>query len=337
MPLKASTEKTMKKIMIKIPLLISLLLLSVTSANAKGSGNIFVSSEKDNAVIVLDGTSYKKIAEIETSDRPRDLRFNDDRSLIYAACGEGDAIDVIDIAKGKVVKSLEVGEDPEMFDLSPDGKLLYASLEDDGLLAVYDLEKDKTIATIEVGEEPEGVLAHPDGRRVYVTSEEANLVHVVDVQSREIIANIIAGNRPRRFALDTGRKELWVTNEISGTVSIINSETNKVKGELKFEPKGFRADDVTPVGILMNAARDTAYVTLGTANHVAVVDMNRQVVKDFVLVGRRAWGLGLDRSEKRLFVTNGKSDDMSIIDTRSLKVVKSVPVARVPHSVLIDD
>lgn len=327
----------MKKIMKIIPLILLSTMLPSITVHAKDTGHIFISSEKDNAIIVLDGQSYKKLREIETSDRPRDLRFNDDRTLIYAACGEGDAIDVIDIAMSKVIKSLDVGEDPEMFDLSPDGKLMFASLEDDGLLAVYDLEKGETIAKIEVGEEPEGVLAHPDGRRVYVTSEEANLVHVVDVKSREIIANIVAGNRPRRFALDTGRNELWVTNEISGTVSIIDTESNKVKKDLKFEPKGFRADDVTPVGILMNANRDTAYVTLGTANHVAVVNMKSQKVTDFILVGRRAWGLGLDRAEKRLFVTNGKSDDMSIIDTSSLKVIRSVPVARVPHSVLIDD
>ena len=313
------------------------LFAAATSANAAGSGNIYVSSEKDNAVIVLDGQSYAKLAEIATSDRPRDLRFNADRSLIYAACGEGDAIDVIDIARGEVVKSLDVGDDPEMFDLSPDGRLMFSSLEDDGLLGVYDLEKDQTIAEIEVGEEPEGVLAHPDGKRVYVTSEEANLVHVVDVQSGEVTHNIVAGNRPRRFALDTGRKELWVTNEISGTVSIIDTAANAVKAELTFEPKGFRAEDVTPVGILMNAERSTAYVTLGGANHVAVVDIASREVRAFVLVGKRAWGLGLDGDEKRLFVTNGKSDDMSIIATASLKVIKSVPVARVPHSVLIDD
>jgi PQQ-dependent catabolism-associated beta-propeller protein len=325
-------EEKMRKTLLSLTLL-----ASFGAAHATGTGNIYVSSEDDNAVIVLDGTSYAKLASIKTSDRPRHLAFSPDRKFIYAACGEGDAIDVIDVAKGEVVKQLDVGEDPEAFDISPDGKRLYVSMEDDGELAIFDLERNETIGAVEVGEEPEGVLAHPNGKTVYVTSEEANLVHVVNVESGELEANILVGNRPRRFALDTSRNELWVTNEISGTVSIIDTEANAVKVELKFEPKGFRSEDVTPVGITMTADFKTAYVTLGHANHVAVVDIAKRAAEDYILVGKRAWGLALDRAEKRLFVANGKSDDLSIIDTASHKVLKSVPVARVPYGVLIDD
>ena len=41
--------------------------------------------------------------------------------------------------------------------------------------------------------------------------------------------------------------------------------------------------------------------------------------------------------EKRLYVANGLSDDISIIDTESRKVLKSVPVGMVPYGILIDD
>jgi YVTN family beta-propeller protein len=54
-------------------------------------------------------------------------------------------------------------------------------------------------------------------------------------------------------------------------------------------------------------------------------------------VGRRAWGLSLTHDEKKLYVANGLSDDISIIDTTTLKVIKSIPVGRVPYGVLIDD
>jgi YVTN family beta-propeller protein len=81
----------------------------------------------------------------------------------------------------------------------------------------------------------------------------------------------------------------------------------------------------------------TAYVTLGRANHFAVVDVASRTVKDYVLVGQRAWGATLNRDESLLFVVNGLSDDVSIVDTRTNKVIKSVPVGRVPHTAVIDD
>ncbi|MGD9872107.1 MAG: hypothetical protein AB7S63_13810, partial [Thauera sp.] len=103
------------------------------------------------------------------------------------------------------------------------------------------------------------------------------------------------------------------------------------------EPKGFRSDDVTPVGITMTRDGKTAYVTLGRANHFAVVDVASRKVKDYVLVGNRAWGVTLSRDESMLVVVNGLSDDVSIVDTRTNKVLRSVPVGRVPHTAVIDD
>lgn len=303
---------------------------------AHASEKIYVSSEKDNALVVFDAESLEKIDTIATGERPRAIAFNLDQSLIYVATGDSDVIEVVDVASKKVVDELEVGEDPEMFDLSADGTTLYASLEEDGLLSIFNLA-DKTAETVEVGEEPEGVLAHPNGKIVYVTSEDANLVHVVDVENKSLVANITVGNRPRRFALSTELNELWVSNEMSGSVSVIDTTTNTLKTSLEFLPKGFRKPDVTPVGLLFDESSNRAYVALGRANHVAVVNLSSKEIENYVLVGNRAWGMALDSKRARLLVANGLSDDMSVIDTESLKVVKTVPVARVPHSILISD
>jgi len=45
----------------------------------------------------------------------------------------------------------------------------------------------------------------------------------------------------------------------------------------------------------------------------------------------------LPADEKTLYVANGLSDDVSIIDVPSRKVLISVPVGMVPYGILIDD
>ncbi len=368
------------------PLLAAALLGATVAVQAKGTGNLFVSSEKDAGIYVLDGNSYQVIKKIGTAARPRHLQFNPERTRIYAACGDGDAIDVIDVDRLELVDRIAGIEDPELFDLSADGKTMYISLEDDAKLGILDLEtyfaeRDEkpalTVAepiegdlreeddddeeeeeeederegdeeegeeddvpglrTVEVGEEPEGVLANPNGRIVYVTSEVANIVHVVDTQSSEITANVVVGNRPRRFALTPDGKELWVTNELSGTVAIMETASNKVFDSIEFLPKGFRPEQVTPVGITMTGDGKTVVVSLGRANHVAFVDVASRKIEDFVLVGNRAWNTTLTRDQKLLYVANGLSDDITVIDMASRKAQRSIPVGRVPHTVLIDD
>ena len=81
----------------------------------------------------------------------------------------------------------------------------------------------------------------------------------------------------------------------------------------------------------------TAIVALGRANHVAFVDTATREAEDYVLVGSRAWGVALSPVEKTLYVANGLSDDLSIVDMESRKAIRAVPVGRVPHSVLVDE
>ncbi|MBV1733125.1 MAG: hypothetical protein KUA38_12855, partial [Hydrogenophaga sp.] len=53
------------------------------------------------------------------------------------------------------------------------------------------------------------------------------------------------------------------------------------------------------------------------------------------LVGKRAWGMGFQPDGKTLYVANGLSDDMTLVDAASGKAIKTVPAGRVPHSVLV--
>ena len=63
-----------------------------------------------------------------------------------------------------------------------------------------------------------------------------------------------------------------------------------------------------------------AYVGLGRANHVAVISVPDRKVTGYTLVGKRAWNVVLTRDEKTLYVCNGLSDDLSVVDTATLKV-----------------
>jgi len=342
------------------------------TAQARGTGYLFVSSEKDHVVTVLDGASYQVVKQIRTAARPRHMAFNPERTHLYVACGDGDAIDIIDVATLSLDDRILGIDDPEAFAFSPDGKTLYVSLEDDAKLGILDLpaffaarpgkpdlrvaeagesardedeprEKDADgegvagLTTIEVGAEPEGILVSPDGATVFVTSEVASMVHVVDTASRTLKANVVVGNRPRRFALTPDGKDLWVTSELSGSVSVLDMGSFRVKRSIEFKPRGFRPEDVTPVGITMTRDGRTAWVALGRANHVAAVDVASGEVEDYVLVGNRAWNVTFNRDESLLFVANGLSDDVSILDTAKRRVIRSVPVGRVPYAVLVDD
>ncbi|WP_228535635.1 PQQ-dependent catabolism-associated beta-propeller protein [Noviherbaspirillum malthae] len=317
--------------------LAGLLLLAPHVPEWSATGAVFVSSEKDNTITVLDGKTQQQIGLIKTCKRPRHMQFTPDRKRLIAACGDDGAAVVVDVAARKVVDKIALEEGAEIFDLSHDGKTLYFSNEDEAAVVAVDLATKKTTGQIKVGQEPEGVLIAPDGKNLYVTSEVASLVHVIDLGSGKVVKNVAVGKRPRRFALTPDGKELWVTNELGSSVSVIRTSDYTVSHTINFEPKGIRSDQVTPVGMVMSGDGKTAFVTLGRANHVAFVDVESKSVRNMVLVGKRAWGVALTRDNKLLYVANGLSDDVSVVDVAAGRAIKSVKVGRVPHSVAIDD
>ncbi len=295
----------------------------------------YVSSEKDNALAILDLKTQAVTGTVPTCKRPRHMMRTPDGKQLLVACGDSSKADVIDLATRKSVRQIDLGEDPEIFDLSPDGQTLYVSNEEDGELGVIDMASGKRTGAVTVGKEPEGVKVSPDGKHIYVTSEVSNVVHVVDAATLKVIKNIKAGKRPRRFATTPDGAQLWVSNELDASVTVIDTAKLEVMGTIAFAVKGARRTDITPVDIKITRDGKRAFVGLGRANHVAFVDVATRKVTDLVLAGKRAWGLGLDTTEKSLYVVNGLSDDLTIVDVTSAKALKTVKVGRVPHSVVV--
>lgn len=317
------------------PLTAALVLLALP-ALAKNTALIFVSLERGNEVVVLnpDLTEHKRI---ETSRRPRDMHFNAAHDKLYVACGDDDSIDVIDVATLEVIDSIPTGPSPEVFTFSPDEKQIYVSNEEDSTMEIIDVASKTVTARVPTGAEPEGVINSIDGKTVFVTSEVADMVHVVDIATARVTKNIVVGTRPRRFVVTPDGAELWVTDELSSEVHVINLATLEIAQVMSFLPPGFRAEDVTPVGMAITKDGSMVIISLGRANHVAFVDIKSREVLAYTLVGSRAWDVDLSRDEATAYVANGLSDDITVIDMATMRAVQSVPVGRTPHSIRVDD
>jgi PQQ-dependent catabolism-associated beta-propeller protein len=175
----------------------------------------------------------------------------------------------------------------------------------------------------------------PDGKILVNTSETTNMAHFIDTATRQIVANVLVDSRPRFAAFKSDGSELWVSAEVGGSVSIIDPVKHAVTGKITFAIAGLRSEAIQPVGISMTKDGKTAFVALGPANRVAVVDGKTHEVKKYLLVGQRVWHMAFTPDEKYLLTTNGISNDVSVIDVASLKAIKSIQVGELPWGVTI--
>ena len=91
------------------------------------------------------------------------------------------------------------------------------------------------------------------------------------------------------------------------------------------------------MGVRVTKDRSKAFVALGPANRVAVVNAQTFEVEKYLLVGQRVWQLAFSPDQKWLYSTNGVSNDISVIDVDNLEVVKSVTTGAYPWGVVVRD
>ena len=71
------------------------------------------------------------------------------------------------------------------------------------------------------------------------------------------------------------------------------------------------------------------------ANRVAVVNARTYKVEKYILVGQRPWQIAFSPHRRKLYVVNGLTNDITIIDVASQEALKSVPVGRLPWGIAV--
>jgi PQQ-dependent catabolism-associated beta-propeller protein len=295
----------------------------------------FVTLEKDNALAVVDPIEGKLLKTVNVGQRPRGIAISKDYRHLYIATSDDNTIRIINSETFLEEGQLPSGKDPETFALDPESQFAYVSNEDDSLVTAIDIEQRKAIKEIPVGVEPEGITVSPDGKWVASASEATNMVHWIDRKSLEVVDNTLVDPRPRALSFTADSQQLWVTSEMAGTVTVIDVATRKIIKQIKFAVTGVTDDKIQPVGVVIDGKRQWAYVALGPANRVAVINAQTLEAEKYLLVGQRVWNLAFSPDQKRLYTTNGISNDMSIIDLEAHKVTKSVGVGLYPWGVAV--
>ena len=332
-PGQARPRGFLEKVRRATALLLALLCV-VLSASPAEAYRLLVSNEKDNTVTVVAGDTLEIVKIIPVGSRPRGLALSADGKQAYLCASDANRIEVLDLAALSVAGTLPSGKDPENFALSPDGKTLYIANEDDNLVTVVDVPTAKVTAEIPTGVEPEGMAVSPDGKIVVNTSETTSMAHFIDAEAKKAVANVLVGSRPRFAAFTGDGKQVWVSSEVGGTVAVIDAATHKILRTIEFAVPGVRRETIQPVGIALSRDGRLAFVALGPANRVAVIDRKSFDVVKYLLVGQRVWHMDFSPDQTLLYTANGISNDMSVIDVAGLKVTKSVPVGHLPWAVL---
>ncbi|MDA8048728.1 MAG: PQQ-dependent catabolism-associated beta-propeller protein [Rhodospirillales bacterium] len=336
---------TRRSVLLGLPLA-----LAAMPAEAAIAGMAYTSNEKDNTLSVIDLARMKTVKTVPTGQRPRGMALTSDGGRLLVCQGDSNRVDIFDTKTWKVIGSIDT-PDPEYAALrQPGNNPLYVSNENNALVTVWNIDTQKMLVQMPTGVEPEGMAVSPDGKLIVNTTETTNMAQFFSYGTGKNLANVLVPPRPRWAAFTHDGREVWVSSELGGTVTVIDTKTFKILDTIHFAVEGLRSTFIQPVGINITHDDKLAFVALGPANRVAVVNVpERKVlsyvstgksmfnakVKKYLLVGQRPWHMAFTPDEKYLLTANGLSNDVSVIHVANLRVVNTVPVGQQPWMVLV--
>ncbi|HEX5885418.1 MAG TPA: cytochrome D1 domain-containing protein [Pyrinomonadaceae bacterium] len=230
---------------------------------------LFVSMPLANQVAVVDISTWKTIANIDTGMKPTRLRLQPDERYLWvandaAASGEQSGVTVIDTTTLKVVARLATGKGHHEIDFSNDNRFAFVTNQDDGTLSVIDIQKLTKVTDLKTGASATSIAFSPLGNALYVVNAADGSITVVDVRSRQIATRIQTkpGIGNLRFA--PGGRWGFVPNPTENVVHVFDASTNRLAHTISIE-KG--PDQV--------AFTDTfAYVRATGANEVSMIRLS---------------------------------------------------------------
>ncbi len=240
----------------------------------------------------------------------------DGKWVVVTDTGAREFLSVLDATNGQLVSQIALdggsgGQRPALYvglAFGPTGSdgalLLYASRGPEDKVALYTLGATGKLTDT--------------GRRLDDASS-------LPVEAKAARPNFLAG-----LAVSAdGRRCYAVHNETSaytdykGSVSVIDTATNRVLGKV-----------TTPAFPYAIAARtedkgDTVYVASerdGVVSVLNVAQSDAPALTQDIKVGDHPMALLLDKAQRRLFVANASSDDVSILDTDTNRVTRTLPL-----------
>ena len=301
---------------------------------------IQTNSAGDN-VHVIDPATNKVVGIISGIEVNHGVGAAPDGSRIYISDEAESTLDVVDPNTFKVIKKIPLSGHPNNVAVGKDGRRVYVAIaQAPGGVDVIDTASLKDVKTIPTKGPIHNPYVTPDGKYVVAGSIVGKSVNVIDAKTEEPAwtLDMDLGIRPMTFSWNPDGSTKWIFVQMSGLngFAVVDFATHK-------EIKRINNPDLPPGKATVPEGSDPSHGMAVTADGKTLVVCSRlnnylyayslpdlKVVGAAELGGKGAGWVTLTPDGKTAYVANPVTNDVSVVDVKSMKEVARIPVGFVP-------
>jgi YVTN family beta-propeller protein len=186
------------------------------------SGLLYVTTELDKSVTIIDPKSLKIIGAIPTGqEQSHMLVLSHDGHFGYTANVGPGTVSVLDMRAKKTLAIIPISTDTQRISISNDDKLVFTADQTKPQLAVIDTATNKVRTRIPLPDLGYGAAPTPDGRYLLIALPSKNAVAVVDLKSMQVTRTLPVGAAPQEILIRPDGKVAYVSCVASANVAAI--------------------------------------------------------------------------------------------------------------------
>lgn len=195
------------------------------------TGLVYVTTELDNSVAVVDPASRTVVGRIPTgAEQSHMLVLSPDGRTGYTANVGPGSVSVLDMIARKTLAVIKVADHVQRIAISADGRHVFTSDTQAARMAVIDTRARKVKQWVALPGRGYGAAATRDGRSLLILTRTpgAGAVAVVDLKRMAVVQTIPVGKGPQTIVIQPDQKLAYVSCAGDGTVAVIDLAQRQV-------------------------------------------------------------------------------------------------------------
>ena len=186
------------------------------------NGLLYVTTELDQAIAVIDPHPLKVVAQIPTTQPESHMLAitRDGRRGYTANVGPG-TVTVLDLENRKPITVIKVAPKIQRISLAVDDRMAFTSDQTKAQLAVIDTATNKVKTWVPLPAQGYGTAPTPDGRFLVVALRTGNKVAVVDLNAMKVARTIDVPAVPQEVLIAPDGRAAYVSCDASHKVAVI--------------------------------------------------------------------------------------------------------------------
>ena len=176
------------------------------------SGMLYVTTELDNTVTVIDPRTLKIVGTIPTGQKESHmLVVSRDGKLGYTANVGAGTVSVLDMPGRKTITVIPISSQTQRIAISNDDTMVFTADQTKPQLAVIDTATNQIKTWVPLPDKGYGTYPTPDGHSLLVTLPHANKLAVVDLATLQVVRTVDMPDDPVKVLVRPDGKVAYVS------------------------------------------------------------------------------------------------------------------------------